>query len=44
MADDKNKTNHGGFFDNEEDGYLSENTVVDTDVLKKITEKIKDED
>ncbi len=44
MADDKTKKDQGGFFDNEEEGYLSENTVVDTEVIKKITTKIRDEE
>jgi tetratricopeptide (TPR) repeat protein len=44
MADDKGRNDQGGFFDNEaDDEYLSENTVVDTEVLKKLNDRLKDE-
>ncbi len=45
MTDDKGRKDQGGFFDNEkEDGYLSEKTVVDTDVLKKLHDRLKVDD
>lgn len=44
MADDKGRKDQGGFFDNEpEDEYLSENTVVDNQVLTKLNEHMKAE-
>ncbi len=45
MAEDKGKKEAGGFFDNEvEEDYLSESTVVDTDVLKKLHDKLSEEE
>ena len=39
MTEDKGRKEQGGFFDNEEEeDYLSESTVVDKDVLKKVSD------
>lgn len=45
MTDDKSRNDAGGFFDNEdEDEFLSENTVVDTEILKKLSDRIQADD
>ncbi|RJO65845.1 MAG: FHA domain-containing protein, partial [Myxococcales bacterium] len=44
MTENKGRKNQGGFFDEDEEDYLSEKTVVDTDVLKKLNEKLRQEE
>lgn len=43
MTDDKSKNGNGGFFD-EDDDLLEEHTVVDTEVLQKLNDKIQNEE
>ncbi len=45
MTEDKGKKEPMGFFDDEsDDEYLSEKTVVDSEILKKLNEKLKQEE
>ncbi len=45
MTDDKGRSDSGGFFDDEDDEeYLSESTVVDTEILKKLNERVQAEE